>query len=71
MTIRAHLDDHFARQFGGLPQIDPPVPLAPELSVMPMRSISVAEFEAMFNDESTAQHEAENGLFAEGDECAS
>lgn len=49
MTIRAHLDDHFARQFGGLPQIEPPAPLA--------------------DDE--AQHEAESGLFAEGDECAS
>lgn len=25
MTIRAHLDDQFARQFGGLPQIEKPV----------------------------------------------
>lgn len=43
MTIRAHLDDQFARQFGGLPHITPPVPLS----------------------DAEAQHEAENGLFAE------
>lgn len=62
MTIRAHLDDHLARQFGGLPQIEPPV--APGLVVneylMDGLLLGNADFEVN-------QAEAIYGICAEGD----
>lgn len=48
MNPFAYLDSAFAEQFGGLPQIEPPVPLAPELPIIPMKEISMEEFAAMY-----------------------
>lgn len=62
MTIRAHLDDQFARQFGGLPQIEKPI--APGLVVneyhMDGLLLGNADFEVN-------QQEAIFGICAEGD----
>lgn len=79
MTIRAHLDDQFARQFGGLPQIEKPI--APGLVVeevyMGQLLLGNSDFEinnphavGVLPYDPHYQHEAEHGICVEGDSDA-
>ncbi len=61
MSIRAHLDEQFAREFGGLPRIDPPVnPYQPGLSVVDCSGVLTGNADIEINN-----WEAINGLCVE------
>jgi hypothetical protein len=62
MSIRAHLDDQFARQFGGLPDIEKPI--APGLAVTEYRMDGVLLGNA---DIEMNNHEAIHGICAQGE----
>lgn len=76
MTIRAHLDDQFDREFGGLPDIAPPVRPDYEVTELLMDGLLFGNSDFEINNphavgvlpyDPMTQHEAENGICVEGE----